>query len=49
MFILHNHHNENTVCGLNQKLINNYVGRLESTGRGRMNDLKYLLTLVENI
>lgn len=49
MFILHNHHNENTVWGLNQNLLNNYVGRIESTGRGGVNDLKYLPTIVENI
>lgn len=49
MFILHNHNNVNIVCGSNQKLTNHYVGKIESTGRGGMSDLKYSLTEVENI
>lgn len=37
------------MCETNQKQINNYVRRVETTGRGGVGDLKYLLTIVENI
>lgn len=31
------------MCGWNQKVINNYIGKRESTGMGGVNDLKYSL------